>query len=98
MDAVDITVRLAEPRPGCHKPSRFSVRLVGPERDVLYQIRAALIEAGESVNGRPADTATGRDMVRWLLRRVAGMNEKPVPTPTAERVAVAGNADEPERA
>ena len=73
---VVISVPSAEPRPGCHCPSTFSVNLDHIERDALYGIRQGLVESGQLVNRRSANTVSGPELIRWLLRRVAGVDDK----------------------
>ena len=81
MNTVSIKLPMAEPKAGSHRPSRFAVHLDPVERDALYSLRAGLVESGELVNRRPANSVGGPDLIRYILRRIAGVDEKPIPAP-----------------
>ena len=86
MKTINIEFLLAESKVGSYGPSEFSVHLDRTECDTLYAIRAGLIETDSPVMSRPAVTAGGPELIRWLLRRVAGVSEKPIPEPPPEPV------------
>ena len=81
MNTITIELPLAEPISNSHRPSRFAVHLQPVERDALCSLRAGLTEAGTLVNRRPADSVSAPDLIRYILRRIAGTVEKALPAP-----------------